>query len=348
MRRLSDDRGTMAIIVAVLFTSLCGMAALAIDIGALLVEHRALQNGADASAIAIARDCMDSVMQPPGPTPCTQAAADATATTYFAPTGTLFDTTVTPAATVTLSAPAFGGRVGGVTVVGDIDQPPLFARFLGVTTPIDVSAVATARWGPVTTLDTVFPLVVCDGALPAPNVGPDTLIVPAPTSPPLECDGAPFQQPFGWMPVDDPAACTSEIDLLPATSIDVNSASTEPTNAGCVSAIDDLHDAIDFGTAEDRTRVLAVYDPDAGWWGGRPAWALIAFEFTGAHFGGRTSHVSAGSWSPACDVTDPTVRCIEGIVRTWVPPEDAPVVDPSEASFPGINDSTVLDVRLTE
>lgn len=344
---MSDDRGTVAIVVALFLTALAGVAALTIDVGAMLVEHRALQNGADAAAIAIAQDCVASLASPPGPTPCDPGAAQTTATTYFAPAGTMFGDSAS--ASVDLPTPTYDGKVGVVTVVGETDLPPIFASFLGVDEPLDVAAAARARWGPVTALDTAFPLVVCDGALPSVDVGPDTLVVPDPgPGAPNVCDGAPLEQSFGWTPPDDPAACTTAIGLLPATTIDVDQADAEPTSAGCLAAIDDLHDAIDSGNPADRTRVLAVYDPDAGSAGARPAYALIGFEFTGAHFGGRTSHASPGSWSPACDVTDPTVRCIEGTVRAVVPTLDGPIVDPTVETFPGMNDSTVLDVRLVE
>lgn len=343
MRRVTDDRGAVAIVVALTMTALLGMAALAIDVGLLLVEHRALQNGADAAALAVAHDCTRRVAYPSGPTPCTSAQALATAINYLdanSPNSPVPDRELVK---------SNGDRVGRITVTGEIQQPPIFARFVGVTNPLPVGAAAVARWGPVITMDTVFPLMVCKGALPAPDTLVTLQATPWPMLPaPFDCDGRPFFPPFGWATPDDPVACTTEIDLLPPTSIDVDPPDVEPGGAGCISQIDQLHDDIDFGTAADRTRILAVFDQQASFGGPWPGYALIAFEFTGAKLGGRISHAAPGVWSGACDPADLILRCVEGYVRVYIPPEDSQIVDPTVVALPGINDSTVLDVRLVD
>jgi len=53
----SHERGAVAISVALLFVALLSMGAFTVDVGALYVEARELQNGADAAALAIAEDC---------------------------------------------------------------------------------------------------------------------------------------------------------------------------------------------------------------------------------------------------------------------------------------------------
>jgi Putative Flp pilus-assembly TadE/G-like len=53
----AQDRGVVLVWVALLITALVGVGALVIDIGALYVEKRQLQNGADAAALAVAQDC---------------------------------------------------------------------------------------------------------------------------------------------------------------------------------------------------------------------------------------------------------------------------------------------------
>ncbi|MGH9165358.1 MAG: pilus assembly protein TadG-related protein [Acidimicrobiales bacterium] len=55
MRR--DQRGATAVVVALLIVPLFGFGALVLDVGALYQEKRELQNGADAAAMAVARDC---------------------------------------------------------------------------------------------------------------------------------------------------------------------------------------------------------------------------------------------------------------------------------------------------
>ncbi len=59
MRRMKDDSGAVAVIVAVLAVALFGFAALAIDVGALYQERRQLQNGADAAALSVAQGCAE-------------------------------------------------------------------------------------------------------------------------------------------------------------------------------------------------------------------------------------------------------------------------------------------------
>ncbi|AQP47074.1 hypothetical protein BW730_05625 [Tessaracoccus aquimaris] len=58
MRRLNNpERGASAVLVAILMVTLLGFSALAIDLNALWWDKQELQNGADASALAIATDC---------------------------------------------------------------------------------------------------------------------------------------------------------------------------------------------------------------------------------------------------------------------------------------------------
>jgi hypothetical protein len=60
MRRLTtprNERGATAVMVALLLVPMLGFGALVIDVGALVQERRELQNGADAAALAVAKDC---------------------------------------------------------------------------------------------------------------------------------------------------------------------------------------------------------------------------------------------------------------------------------------------------
>ncbi|MGH9157336.1 MAG: pilus assembly protein TadG-related protein [Acidimicrobiales bacterium] len=51
------ERGATAVVIALLTVPLFGVGALVVDVGALYQEKRELQNGADAAALAVARDC---------------------------------------------------------------------------------------------------------------------------------------------------------------------------------------------------------------------------------------------------------------------------------------------------
>ncbi len=57
MRRVRGDDGAVAIMVAALAMGLLAFSVLVVDVGALYVERRQLQNGADAAALALAQSC---------------------------------------------------------------------------------------------------------------------------------------------------------------------------------------------------------------------------------------------------------------------------------------------------
>ncbi len=57
MQRLRDERGGVAVIMALLIVPLIGFAAVAVDVAAMWSEKQQLQTAADASALAIAQDC---------------------------------------------------------------------------------------------------------------------------------------------------------------------------------------------------------------------------------------------------------------------------------------------------
>jgi Flp pilus assembly protein TadG len=65
-RQSADDRGAVAVIVALLIAGgvLLGMAAVVIDVGQVYQERAELQNGADAAAIGVAKTCALGACQP--------------------------------------------------------------------------------------------------------------------------------------------------------------------------------------------------------------------------------------------------------------------------------------------
>jgi hypothetical protein len=60
MQRLKDDRGAVAVLVAIMMVVLLAMGTVVVDIGQLYAERRQLQNAADAAALAVAVDCGDA------------------------------------------------------------------------------------------------------------------------------------------------------------------------------------------------------------------------------------------------------------------------------------------------
>lgn len=359
MRELSRDDGNVVVITALLATVLFAFAALAIDVGALLVRQSSLQTGADAAALAVARRCASAVVV--GTVACDPAIAQS-----------LFDSNaldVSPDVDVDLHT-SYAGKVGRVTVSGTSAQRSWFSGVLDEQTSRSVTTTATARWGPLTADDAVFPLAVCKGALPP--VGQSvTLRVDPLSPPPPRCDGAADEPAFGWLAPDDPDACTAKISLLPRSYLDVLASNSEPITSGCDLELSGLHDDIGQtavchttpnepeehchgkGEPYERYRTLVVYDAAAGLSGSRPAYALVSLEFTAARLGDENT-TSSGGWTeskcvPPDQASIREVQCIRGIVRNYLPPTDGPIFDPAvAAALPDIDATTVLDVRLVD
>ncbi|MHA6524909.1 pilus assembly protein TadG-related protein [Tessaracoccus sp. G1721] len=54
---MKNDRGAVAIMMAILLVALVGFTAISVDVGALWWDRKELQNGADAAALALAQTC---------------------------------------------------------------------------------------------------------------------------------------------------------------------------------------------------------------------------------------------------------------------------------------------------
>jgi len=57
MRRMSAQRGAVAVTVAILMVAMVGFTAIAVDAGAIWMDRKELQNSADAAALALAQSC---------------------------------------------------------------------------------------------------------------------------------------------------------------------------------------------------------------------------------------------------------------------------------------------------
>jgi Flp pilus assembly protein TadG len=136
--RSTDDgeRGAATIVVAIMMVALLGMAALAVDVGAMYAEKAQVQNAADAGALAIAGDCAGGAC---GDTDAT-AAQLADSNSNDAASGV---TSVTFPAATTVRVETFARAAGS-----DADSFSLyFARLMGFDTT-EIHAVAEASWGP--------------------------------------------------------------------------------------------------------------------------------------------------------------------------------------------------------
>ncbi|MEE8331113.1 MAG: Tad domain-containing protein [Acidimicrobiia bacterium] len=153
MHRLNDDGGAVAVIVAIFAVGLIGMAAFALDTGRLYQERRELQNGADASALAIAEDCLIN------PASCTYGGADATADAYGDSNADDGASTVDE-----LLLDPIGQSVTVKLQTEDLDGGSILAPIFGQVVGFDgatVRARASAVWGQAGSMATV-PLIISD------------------------------------------------------------------------------------------------------------------------------------------------------------------------------------------
>lgn len=166
MRRVgpADEHGAVAVTIAMMLVALLGAVALAVDLGALYVEKRELQNGADAGALAIGQDCAAN----PASAGCSDhATALGTARAYAIANARDRASTVcgpdsSPASCPNADGVVFDYAANKVTVTVDTEDPSSadpsrlahwFAPLLdGDATAGDATAVeakSVAIWGPV-------------------------------------------------------------------------------------------------------------------------------------------------------------------------------------------------------
>ncbi|GGL88896.1 pilus assembly protein TadG-related protein [Nakamurella endophytica] len=288
MRRLTDDRGAVGVLVAVLLVPMLLLTALVVDVGTAYVERRQLQNAADAAALAVAADCGRGACGNTATTATTLAAAN------VGRSGT------TAIATVT-------GHQVTVRTSGPVDYT--FAPLIGIRGRT-VGASSTAGWGAPTGGRSVLPLAFswCSfqaqtgGGLPT-RTTPTTILFPktdatACTGP----SGNPVPGGFAWLTADS-GGCWA------TTSISTARVYSDPGRSAPSSC-----SAASFAAVLNRTVLLPVFDTFG--LSGSNAWyhvyAYAAFRVTGYNFGGQNKS------SPApCSGND---SCIAGYFTVYVEP----------------------------
>lgn len=143
MRRLiHDEDGATAVIIAIVLAAIIGVLALVADAGAIYVERRELQNGADAAALAIAEDCARGLSSCGSPAALAATFADGNASDDASNAAIIaFD----PSGSVTVETTTDDGA-GGTLV--EFAFAPIFALFGGDGEEgRTVDAQATAKWG---------------------------------------------------------------------------------------------------------------------------------------------------------------------------------------------------------
>jgi Flp pilus assembly protein TadG len=139
-RRLREEQGAVAIVVAVCLIVLMAAVALTVDVGGLYLRRRELVNGSDAAALSAARTCARGGVDDRFTTP--EEAADA---------GVRRNATITTdevAGTNITYLPAICGQQWGRVSVRYTSQQSLhFAPVLGFGYSSPVTTEATASWG---------------------------------------------------------------------------------------------------------------------------------------------------------------------------------------------------------
>ena len=179
-RSTSSDEGAVLIMVALMMTMLLGVGALVIDLGALYVEKRELQNGADAAALAIAQGCAAGSCG--SPASLAQQYVNLNARDGVSAVGELCGVPA-PLTLCSSAAPAGAAGATGWVKVADLTQASgggnqvqfVLAPIMNALTGATVRASATAAWGPLGSA-TVTPLIfsVCEYLEMGGTVSPPT------------------------------------------------------------------------------------------------------------------------------------------------------------------------------
>ena len=162
------DEGAVLIMVALMMTMLLGIGALVIDLGALYVEKRELQNGADAAALAIAQGCAGGNCG--APNAIAKQYVDLNARDGASGVAEVCGSPA-PLAACSTAAPAGAAGATGWVKVADVTQTSgggnqvqfVLAPIMNSLTGATMRASAVAAWGPLGS-GTVTPLIfsVCE------------------------------------------------------------------------------------------------------------------------------------------------------------------------------------------
>ena len=291
MKKTKSERGVVAPLTALIMVFLLGMAAFAVDVATMYSEHAQLQNGADASALAIARECAKSA------TPC---AANQSAAAVGYANGNALD-----AHSNVLSAVA-DATAATVDVTLQSQDPDgsnhfslQFARVIGIPTA-DIQASASATWGHPSS-GKGFPLAFsqsCWNLGPATPAGGDAQKITWKPGTPSCTNASGLTVPGGWGWLDDTSTdpCTAVTSVGNFTSS--NPGNNPPTT--CQTILQGWEDTLLAGGTVKVT--FPIFDTASGS-GNTGVFHIVGyatFSIWGWHFGN-----SAGPYEFRDTATDP-------------------------------------------
>lgn len=262
-RRLADQHGAAAVLVALLMVPMLGFTAITVDIGKVYAERSRLQIAADAAALAVAQDCARGA--------CGDMLATASSMVSANDGG------------ASSAQPVLSNSPLSVTVTGDKPTTHWFAPVLGIDAT-NVQASATVAWGFPGAGTAVLPLTFswCEwdaqtgGGEPS-STTPVTILFTKTSN--TGCTGPSNNAvPGGFAYIDtDPGVCSASTKIANlATSSTGNS-----VPSACAPT--------DFSRWVGTTVLLPLYDAAGGT--GNNAWYRIygyaAFQLTGYFLGGQ-------------------------------------------------------------
>ena len=293
MQRLSNERGAVGVVVAILMVPLMGFAAIAVDAAALWTQRLQLQSGADAGALAIAHDCALASSLCGMPLSTAQNLANGNV-----------NLDVATATVTSLTSSRVTVRNSGI-------RDYWFAPALGFDSR-NIDTQATATWGVPTGGTAVLPLTFsyCEFLLQTggllPSLVTQRTVYFTKSSGIIGCTGPSnniVPGGFGWLTAN-PGTCgtTSAISgIIPS-----DPGNSVPTSCSTGS----------FAALHGKSVLLPIFDQaySSGSNASYRVYGYAAFQITGYHFGGQYS------WNAPCGGNE---RCIRGYFTRFVGEADA-------------------------
>jgi len=326
-----NERGAAALIVAFSMVALLGFAALAVDVGAMYAEKAQLQNGADATALAIANDCAKGLDCPTAMAASANRLADDNANDD---SSGVFSVTQPSSSSVRVETNA---QAAGSS---DDSFALFFARVLGNETSV-IHAVAEASWGtpseattiPWTISKCVFEKFLSPSQLaelsstghftgdPTPTRVLFRYDTNVPTFPGCAAQNGYAPGGFGWLDTDN--GCSANIDLA-NSEVGSNPGNDLPSVCKDMPAtIKDSPILIPLFTTAEKNGQKTKYTL-----GG-----FLAFQVTGFKFGGGPGQTDLDASAPACDGGN--CRGIQGYFTRFVSLEEGLSTSGSHPNYGG-------------
>ena len=277
-----DEDGAVIVLMVVVIVVILGMAALVVDIGALLDEKRQLQNGADAGALAVAQSCRQL---PSGPS-CNDALATPLAKDNSRDGDSTAFVTHTPGY-VTVQT-----RTGN----GSSDVVPFqFGRTLSGDKGKQIKATAVARWGGIKRTS-VIPLTISRCEFDAATVNntvfgnPRVVLFKTTATKCINTNGTDLPGGFGWVKDADPI--NDDCSVTPSAGGTVgDDTGLTGTPKGC-----------NLASLLGKDVALVIYDGTAGSGAGATyhIYGFANFHLTGYQFASQSGGTVACASSESC------------------------------------------------